>query len=54
MITIVFLVFLAIFAIAGVFLSLEAKKRRDGSMQRQLHPRNNTTYMGRATGRGDN
>jgi len=54
MITIVFLVFLAIFAIAGVFLSLEAKKRRDGSMQRQLHPRNNTPAMGRATGRGDN
>ena len=54
MITIVFLMFLAIFAIAGVFLSLEAKKRRDGLTHREMHPRNNTPAMGRATGRGDN
>lgn len=49
MLTIVFLAFIALFAIGGVAISVSAKKRRQGGTYRQLHPRNDTPRMGRAS-----
>jgi hypothetical protein len=49
MLTIVFLVFLAIFAIAGFFISLEAKRRRDGSRFRPVPVHSERSNVNRAT-----
>jgi hypothetical protein len=53
MVIFVFLVFAAMFAVAGFFLSLEAKRRSDGQPTRRLTPRNNTPKMGRASSGGE-
>ena len=53
MITFVFLMFVGMFAIAGVFISLEAKRRTHGHAARPPIPRNNTPKIGRATTDGD-
>jgi hypothetical protein len=49
MITFVFLAFIGLFAIAGVFISIEAKKRKDGSVQRMTARGGDRPVMGRAT-----
>jgi hypothetical protein len=49
MLTLIFLAFIAMFAIGGIFISIEAKRRSDGSLQRQLNPRDDKPRMGRAT-----
>jgi hypothetical protein len=41
------------FAIAGVFISLEAKRRAHGHAAQPSIPRNNTPKIGRATPDGD-
>jgi hypothetical protein len=45
---IVFVICAALIAIAGVVISISAKKRRDGSVLRELHPRNDAPRVGRA------
>jgi len=50
MLTIVFVAFIAMFAIAGIFISLEAKRRGDGSVP---GPRNERPSMRRATSDAD-
>jgi cbb3-type cytochrome oxidase subunit 3 len=49
MLTIVFLVFIGMFAIAGVFISLEAKRREKGSQSSAVAGRDQKPGMGRAT-----
>jgi hypothetical protein len=49
MLTFVFLMFVALFLVAGVFISLEAKKRRDGSSMRTTARGGDHPIMGRAT-----
>ena len=49
MLTVVFLIFLAIFAIAGFFISLEAKRRRDGSRMRPVPVHSERPGASRAT-----
>jgi hypothetical protein len=49
MLTVVFLIFLAIFAIAGFFISLEAKRRRDGSRMRPVPVSSERPQVNRAT-----
>ena len=49
MLTIVFLVFVAMFAIAGIFISLAAKKGKGGQSPRPMSPRNDKPAMERAT-----
>jgi hypothetical protein len=48
MLTFVFLFFIAVFAVAGIAISISAKKRRDGREPREVHPRNDSPSMGRA------
>jgi hypothetical protein len=45
MLTIVFLVFVAMFLVAGTFISIEAKQRKDGSLDRS-RPSSNQPGMG--------
>jgi hypothetical protein len=40
MVTFVFLLFVGMFAVAGFFISLEAKRRGDGQARLSLAPRN--------------
>ena len=49
MITIIFLGFVGMFAIAGTFISIEAKRRSDASRQRANSPHSDKPFMGRAT-----
>ena len=50
MLTVIFLLFIALFLISGVFLSLEAKRRRAGKGSIQSVPLNgNQPKVGRAT-----
>jgi hypothetical protein len=54
MLTFVFLVFLAFFLISGFFLSLEAKRRKDGSNMRAMHSSlRDKRAMGRAASQND-
>jgi hypothetical protein len=48
--TVVFLLFIAVFLISGVFISLEAKRRREGQSGMKAVPLTcNTPKVGRAT-----
>jgi hypothetical protein len=50
MLTVVFLLFIAVFLISGVFISLEAKRRKEGqSGMKALPLTNNKPKVGRAT-----
>ena len=50
MLTVIFLLFIALFLISGVFLSLEAKRRRAGQGSIKSVPLNgNRPKVGRAT-----
>jgi preprotein translocase subunit SecG len=53
MLTFVFLMFVAFFLVSGVFISLEAKKRRDGSSMRASAGGGDRQMMGRATSNKD-
>jgi hypothetical protein len=53
MLTIVFFVFLGMIAVAGVFISLMAKKRANGSAQRPRAAMTDAPKMGRAHGEDD-
>jgi hypothetical protein len=49
MLTVVFLLFIAVFLISGVFISLEAKRRREGQSGMKAVPLTcNTPKVGRA------
>jgi cbb3-type cytochrome oxidase subunit 3 len=50
MLTFVFLMFMGLFAVAGVFISIEAKRRKARSSAAAISPRNDKPTMGRATG----
>jgi len=52
MLTIIFLLFIALFLISGVFLSLEAKRRRQGSIK-SVPLNSNRPNVGRATSDND-
>jgi hypothetical protein len=49
MVAIIVLAFAGMFAIAGTFISIEAKRRADGSRARSMSPRSDRPPMGRAT-----
>jgi hypothetical protein len=49
MVAIIILAFAGMFAIAGTFISIEAKRRADGSRARSMSPRSDRPPMGRAT-----
>ena len=49
MLTFVFLAFIAAFAVAGIFISLSARKRRDGATTRPTMVAGDSPTVGRAT-----
>jgi hypothetical protein len=53
MITLVFLLFVAMFAVAGTFISLEAKRRNDSPMPRPTIMLSNSQRMGQTTGESE-
>jgi hypothetical protein len=53
MLTLVFLLFIGLFAIAGAFISIEAKKRSSRGGASAVSPRNDKPAMGRATSSRD-
>jgi hypothetical protein len=53
MVTFVFLIFVAMFAVAGFFISLEAKRRGDGQTERPTAVRSPMPEVGRARSDGE-
>jgi hypothetical protein len=53
MVTFVFLMFVAMFAVAGFFISLEAKRHSDSQAERPMAPRNHTMKMGGTSSDGE-
>jgi hypothetical protein len=49
MVILVFLLFVAMFAVAGFYISLEAKRRNEGYARRPSVPRNDAPKMVRST-----
>jgi len=48
MLTFVFLMFIGLFAIAGIFISIEAKKRNERESSSAVSPSDDKPAMGRA------
>jgi hypothetical protein len=53
MVTFVFLIFVAMFAVAGFFISLEAKRRGDGQTEKPTAVRRPMLEVGRARSDGE-
>jgi hypothetical protein len=53
MVTFIFLLFVAMFAVAGFFISLEAKRRNDSQAEGPMAPRSHAPKMGRASSDGE-
>ena len=49
MLTFVFLFFIALFVVAGIFISISARKRRSGGTTRPANITGNRPSVGRAT-----
>lgn len=53
MVTLIFLIFVAMFAVAGFYISLEAKRRSDGRTERPMAPTKTMPEVRRARPEGE-